>query len=235
MFVPMILVTPCELKYARAPLDGQRCVSDEAADMLHTDHHQCVWRCLMMKTCHYINHNSNTGQCELGLGQCQSLHSAAEIMANAFGPSRQGCFQWGSDQKPGQIPVQTPNGRRYAARVVSGNDVLIGSFYTSSRAFYGVRNNMVFGLINENDREIKILTKDPACPLPWMLYTAGEPLPPGAVTGGRLADGQPTHIAKIVHNNGDIAFGYYDTETVLAYYDYGSPQTTTSMYILVLL
>ena len=64
--------------------------------------------------------------------------------------------------------------------------------------------------------------------------TAGDQLPLGVVTGGRLADGSPIYMAKIIHD-GHIAFGYYDPKTAQAHYDYAVAQTTTTMYLLVLL
>ena len=59
------------------------------------------------------------------------------------------------------------------------------------------------------NQNFEILTKDAACPLPWMPYTAGEPLPSGAVTGGHLADRSVLYVAKIVDNN-YMFFGYYN-------------------------
>ena len=62
---------------------GLRCMTTANTAVWQTAHPQCVWRCLRMKTCRYINHNSATGQCELGLGQCESLQPAAGVLVNA--------------------------------------------------------------------------------------------------------------------------------------------------------
>ena len=73
-----------------------------------------------------------------------------------------------------------------------------------------------------------------AMTVPWMPYTAGEPLPFGAVIGGRLPDGSATYVAKVIHNS-DVVFSYYNSRSALAFYEYYGPQTATSMDILVLL
>ena len=90
---------------------------------------------------------------------------------------------------------------------------------------------MSFVAENQN---IEILTKDAACPLPWMPYTAGEPLPSGAVAGGHLADGSALYVMKIADNN-YMFFGYYNPKESLAYYEHSGARTTTSMEMLILL
>ena len=153
-------------------------------------------------------------------------------MVNAFGPPRRGCIRWDSNGEPGMVAAQNHDGGRVAARAVTTHDVLIGSLFISLRSFFSTRDGVMIG--QENDQEIERLWIDAACPLPWLSYTAGDQLPLGVVTGGRLADGSPIYMAKIIHD-GHIAFGYYDPKTAQAYYDYAAAQTTTSMYLLVLL
>ena len=77
----------------------------------------------------------------------------------------------------------------------------------------GVRISPVTG-----NKNIEILTKGAACPLPWMPYMAGEPLPFGDVTGGHLADESALYVAKVAHNN-YLFFGYYNPIEGLAYFE----------------
>ena len=202
------------------------------SDMRQAAHPQCLWLCLRMKTCRYINHNSATGQCELGLGQCESLQLAAGVLINTFGPPRHGCIRWCARCETGT--VQGTHG--YAARITSDGAVLIGTIYNSSSAvFWANKEGVSIGPVYEADQDIELLLKDATCPLPWMPYTAGEPLPSGAVAGGRLTDGSAMYVAKIISGKGHVVFGYYNPKPALAYYESNGIHTTTSMDILVLL
>ena len=54
---------------------------------------------------------------------------------------------------------------------------------------------------------MEILTKDAACPFLWVLYTAGDPIPFGAVAGGRHVDRSDTCLVKVDHDDFEY-FGY---------------------------
>ena len=213
-----ILVNACETKLTTRPLEGFRCVTNGNTVLWVTTHPQCVWRCLQMKTCHYINHNSDTGQCELGLDECESLQPAAGVMVNGYRPSSHGCLHWGSALGAGLAPVQIMGGYRYVARF-GGNDVIpVGSFTTTRRDFYANMEGEFIGPIYESDKNLEILTRNTACQVPWKPYTAGEPLPFGAVSGGRLTDGSAMYVAKLTHSNGEQLIGYYNSKSGLAFY-----------------
>ena len=222
----------CEFRHTNKPLHGLQCAATITRSVWQTAHPQCVWRCLQMKTCRFINHNSVTGQCDLGLSQCESLQPDAEFMVQAFGPPRHECLHWGSHQEQGRSPVREQN--RFAARIVSGDVLLIGTFYRYGKKFWANKAGVKVASAYETDSSIEFLFKDADCPLPWMLYTAGEPLPYGAVTGGNISDGSATYLAKINHE-GTLMFGYYDPKYSVAYYEHGGVLTSTLMGILVLL
>ena len=231
MYLYSILVTACDPRHTNRPLYGLRCVSTVTANMRQAAHPQCVWRCLRMKTCHYINHNSDTGECELGLGQCESLQSAAGFAVSVFGSPRLGCLRWGSNQEPGSVTVRVAAGN--VARIVSVDTVLIGNSYPRSGQFWSNMEGVSVGPIREVDQDIELLIKDATCPFPWMSYTAGEPHPSGAVAGGHLDDGSATYVARVIHG-GYAVIAYYSPKSSLAYYESGGTHTTTSMDILVL-
>ena len=206
-----------ESKYTTKPIHGLRCHTTARIDVWETAHPQCVWRCLRMKTCRYMNHNSDIGRCELGLGQCESLQQAAGYVVNAFGPPRHGCILWGPRQNPGWIPVQERGGALYVARIVSDDAVLIGKWNTGSELFRANIEGIKMGPINGKEHDIDFLFKGADCPLSWMPYKAGEPLPIGSVAGGHLTDGSVTYVIKIIIPN-DVVFGYYNSKSALAYY-----------------
>ena len=228
-----ILIIACDLSHTNRTLYGLRCETSATTDVRQTARPQCVWQCLRTKTCHYINYNSETGQCELGLGQCESLQPAIGVMVNAIGPPRLGCIYWHSSQNVEGEPFQEMDGVRYIG-CLEGQCGSIVTFNTGGRVLWVNMEGERIGPISETDQTIEILTKHATCPVPWMPYTTGEPLPVGAVTGGRLPDGSTTYVARITHN-GELVFGYYNLRSALAYYEYYGPQTTTSMDILVFL
>ena len=227
-----ILVTACSPRRTNRPLHDLRCVSTAAADMRQEALPQCVWRCLQMKDCLYINNNSVIGECELGHGQCESLQPAAGVLASLFGPLFDNCIRWGSSHKPGWVTVRVAI--RDVARIVRADSVLIGNFYFRRGQVWANKKGVSIGPINEADQDIELLMKDATCPLPWIPYTAGEPLPFGAVAGGHLADGSAIYVAKMIHNSYAV-FGYYNPTSSLAFYETNGIHTTTSMDILMLI
>ena len=228
-----MVIIACEIRHTNKPIFGLQCLTTKSRNVRQTARHHCISLCMRMENCRYINHNSATEQCELGLGPCDSLQPAIGVLVNAFGPPRYDCLHWGSREEPGWVPIVEENGHNYIARTISGNILLIATFDTYSLSLWGNRDGVVVGPVKETDRDIEFLAKDPACPLLWMAYTAGEPLPFGAVAGGSLADGSATYVAKIYHDR--FLFGYYNPKSAVAYYERFGAQTKTSMDLLVLL
>ena len=229
----IVSIIACDLSHTSSHLHGFRCVTIATTNVWQTAHPQCVWRCLWMKTCRYINHNSATGQCELGLGQCEYLQPAVGIMVNAFGPLQHDCIYWRSSKKPEGVPFRDKNGFRLLARLEGGH-VPTGSFNEIKREFWTNLEGEHIGPISEEDQDVEILIKEAACSVPWRPYTTGKPRPLRAVMGGRLPDGSTTYVAKVIHND-EVVFCYHNSRSALAYYEFYGPQTATSMDILVLL
>ena len=230
-FLRSNLAAACELKHANKPLYGQQCVTSEPTEIWQAAHPQCVWRCLRAGACRYINHNSVTGQCELGFSQCQSLQPAAGVIVNVFGPPRQDCLRWGSDQGPGWVPIQERDGDLYVARTIINDSWFTGNFFVGSKELWANGEGVRIGPVTGN-KNIEVLTKNVICILHWLSYAAGEPLPYGAVTGGHLSDGSAVYVMKVIDNNYPF-FGYYNPKSALAYYEYGGARTTALMKILI--
>ena len=152
-----ILVTACSPRRTNRPLHDLRCVSTAAADMRQEALPQCVWRCLQMKDCLYINNNSVIGECELGHGQCESLQPAAGVLASLFGPLFDNCIRWGSSHKPGWVTVRVAI--RDVARIVRADSVLIGNFYFRRGQVWANKKGVSIGPINEADQDIELLWK----------------------------------------------------------------------------
>ena len=229
----------CDIKYTKQPTTGHHCVASSNAELTlwQTDHPHCVWSCLKLKTCCYINHNYNTGQCDLGLDKCESLVPAVGVVVSVFGPPRDSCVLWSSKQEHRYVPieVQDPGGKvRHLARIKTCDSLLVGKFLPETGVIFANNEGEVVGPILELDQDIEFLTMDPACTLTWMPYTAGGLLPVGVISEGPLSDGSITYVSRVTHKD-SLTFGYYNTEAELAFYDWHGPRTKTSIEVVVLL
>ena len=230
-----LYVTACPHKYIQKPLFGYHCVTrlDSMVTAQQTDRPQCVWKCLILETCHNINHNHVTRQCDLGLSKCESLIPVDGGVVNVFGPPRDTCVHWGSSQEPGRVPVEIP-GQVRLARIKIGDALLVGKFTINNEKFWANNEGIQVGPVYETDQDIEFLTVDPACTLPWMPYRAGGLIPADVIGGGHLSDGSTTYVVKVLHNDAQT-FGYYNARSELVYYDYRGANTKNSMEVLVLL
>ena len=226
----------CQLKYINSALTEYRCVSegDNNVELRQMDIHKCVWKCLMLSTCRYINHNQSAGQCVLGLSMCENLQPAPGFWVQAFGPAGHSCLSWGSKDEPDHVPVQMNDGHEiiYISRWIQGNTLIPGKYTTEGRTFW---------CSNEGDRvsqnsldDVNVLTTNPACTLSWMPYTSGAPIPTEAVIGGHLADNTKLYVARVdnVVNN-RLAFGYYNPRSEKAHCELGGVHIATVLHLLI--
>ena len=231
------LSNSCQTKYTNNLISEYRCAPDGNGDagIWKTNLFRCVWKCLSMSTCHYINHNQTADLCILGLGVCEILEPAPRFIIQAFGPSRDVCLSWGSPDEPGRVPVQMHDGHEtvYVARVLRSNALIPGKYVTTGKAFWCSIEGEKTGPINLDD--VSVLTADPACTLPLMPYTSGAPIPPGAVVGGHLADGTTLYVVYVDDGTNRPAYGYYNPSSEIAHYEMHGSRTITTMRLLILL
>ena len=122
----------CDVEYTKQPTNGHRCVasSNTEVTLRQTDRPQCMLKCLQLKTCRYINHNYDTGQCDLGLDKCESLVPAIGVEVNVLGPHRDACEHWAPRQRLGHVLVEVriPGDVMYLARIKIDKTLLVGKF-----------------------------------------------------------------------------------------------------------
>ena len=121
--------------------------------------------------------------------------------------------------------------------MVHGEATVIGKFLDSDTYgphIYVNHQGKRIGADYGSNNVIEVLTTTAGCPLFWVPYTGGNPLPVGAVAGGYLSSGKVTYIAQ--KGVGSIpTFGYYNTDTEFIYYEFQGVQYSTAMEILVLI
>ena len=229
-YIHIARVTGCDTRYTKEPLHDHRCVSEEASEVAiwQTGRPQCVSRCLITKSCHYINHNSRFGQCELGLSQCAFVVPASGMKVNAYGPPRHTCLHWGASDDPGFTLVESHTS--YVGRVVVGDALIVGKSHGPGNGL-AYSDGDVVGYIRDG---FEFLGIAPTCTASWVSYTAGAPLPNGGVVGGYLASGTETYVISAFLEDA-WHVGYYVTEDKLAHFEHYNAQTASSVRMLVLL
>ena len=230
-------ISGCQVKHINNELSEYRCVSenDGDANIWIMNLPQCVSKCLSMSTCRYINYNTATGQCGLGLGVCVSLVPAPGFLLKAFGPASNICLKWGSHDAPGRVPIQIYDGTEiiYASRVFRSNALIPGKYVTGGQRFYCSIEGVKTGPISLQD--VDILTTDPVCTWSIVLYTSGDPIPSGAVIGGHLADSTKLYVVLVDNGSDRPSYGYYNPISGIAHYEFRGAKTTKTMHLLVLL
>ena len=233
----VISVATCDTRYTREPLYGHRCMAGSEAAVSQVDRPRCQWQCLR-QNCSYINYNPDSDQCEIGLGQCESLAPTAGVMVNVYWQPRDDCLHWASYQEPGRLAVGE-GGRSvpsYAGRTKIGEAMVLGKFLAIPGSLHIWVNNQgsLLAISDGSGNGIEVLTTIAGCPLFWVPYTGGGPLPSGAVVGGYLTDGTATYVAR-KHHVTDVAVGYYNTEIEMIYFASGEARTSRTMEVLVLI
>ena len=233
----VIFVATCETRYTKEPLYEHRCMSGSEVPVSNVDRLRCQWQCLR-QNCSYINYNPESDQCEIGLGQCESLVSAAGDLVNVYWQPRDNCLNWGSRQEPGCVAVGE-GGRSpslYTGRTKIGEAMVLGSFVAIPDSLHiWVKNQGSMLPVRDGSRNgIEVLSTIVGCPLFWVPYIGGDHLPIGAVVGGYLPYGKAAYVAR-KHYVTDVAVGYYNTETEMIYFASGAARTSRTMEVLVLI
>ena len=89
-------------------------------------------------------------------------------------------------------------------------------------------------IVHGSGTVVEVLNTIAGCPLFWVPYTGGDPLPSGAVVGGYIADVTPTYVARKQYST-NLACGYYNTECEMIHYESSGARTSSTMELLVLL
>ena len=232
-----LFAAACETRYTKHPLYGHRCISSSDVVVHQADRRECQWRCLKIQYCSYINYNPNSDQCEIGLGQCESLVPAAGVMVNIYWQPRDVCLHWGFYQELGRVAVWRGSPRP-VCRTKLENALVIGKYIAltspNNPGTWVNNQGKQISVIHGSGNVVEVLTTIAGCPLFWVPYTGGNPLPSGVVVGGYLANGKATNVARVQYST-DLAVGYYNPDTEMAYYASRGARISSTMEILVLI
>ena len=203
-------VVPAELQLHR------RCVTDSAHTLNLTSFppHICTLECMRRQHCLFTNYNKAQKYCLLIDDKCMQWEVDNEFELRYLGLPRQKCVSW--------VPVSvfnptlgvTRSHGTYAGRWRDAFNTVPGKYIPSQGVVYVAMG----GAAHHFPNGIEVLQVHPECQVTWLDYTAGEPIPDGAVAGGSLATEVGTDIYVIrAQVSMDDQFGYYDPNTNLGY------------------
>ena len=228
MFATCILpiVLSCQTLHLRNRLMGLGCSWDNQVNFTGVAEHECVLCCVSDKSCTAVNYDVQEKVCTGIEVPCPVLqiyqHIHYQILA---APPVDGCVQWVSTSDwsyPRMVKYNSdPNGNdlHAIARLTRAGEVPPARWSKAKNRAYTVQNNTKFV-----SSVFEVLVVKESCSVRWVNYDApnGNPLPPGVILGGHLADGTELYVAiSCLSANWQVA-GYYNHDTRIGTCQWGS-------------
>lgn len=223
----------CQTSYSREPLDGIKCVSENQIyqNLTNTQWHICVIYC-MQRSCAFINYNRPKRYCLVSDDSCAITEPAEDFTMAVFGPQWE-CLKWvnhtGADvpQDAVQFYDHLHDFILWPARVRDNRNILPGKTTVHTDWSWACLEGQWY----DRSQDKEVLTVAPNCMVTWQSFTAGDPLPAGAVVGGQLADGEPLYI---IASTSIGSVGSYNPQTEDACVEFDGAHSVANMAILVL-
>ena len=220
-------------KYTHRALNGYHCTSDYISNYTAIEHQRCVAHCITNPYCWVLGYNSWGKYCLLGTQPCVKAVSDNDFRMMTFRKHEHiSCIQWvWSDRS--SYPTRTveqihPLYQALARKPIQG-EIYIGRSNPGLGKIFLSRNGAAV-----NYRGYYLLVVSDSCSVAWVPYTAGNPLPRGAVEGGFLNSLGATYCMRVWNPpEATYLYGYYAQSSGLGYYAYWGSKTTVQMDILI--
>ena len=210
-----------------------RCViaGEFSLNLTSIAYHECTLECIRRHNCLLTNYNKAKHYCLLTNEKCIELELDDEFQLRYFGPTGATCLSWvpSSVIQPRLSPHIVEN--IYPARWRHGLYTVPGKFVASDNQWRGIFEGERY-TFDPTEVNIEFLQVRPECQVTWLIYSAGNPIPDGAVIGGYLATGAESDVYMMLVLGGH--FGYYDPVTELAYASVPE-RIFTTMKIMILM
>ena len=226
--------------YTRQPMLGQRCHLDSPENLttlLNIARAQCVWNCLSRDNCHVVSHEHHLNLCELSPQFCDKVLPHENFTINAYGIERSQCLKWVA---PAQYDSQTAveflrqigSTKVLAVGRIQDNTGLYPGKYLNTSLTVAYAANASTFVISGNGCEALLV--DPGCMWTWIMYTAGNELPVGAVAGGHYRN-DVLYVARCTFGI-KYAIGYYRPSSQIGYFaHYAAVRNNSDFEILVIM
>ena len=230
-------VSSCKSVALRDRLIGFGCAEDNQKTFTDVAEHECILHCVGDKSCTAVNYDAKDKMCTRLEYPCPVLGIYEHLTYQILAPAPiDGCAQWvvTNDWNYPRIVKKNEVPGAYSpvvvARIVANEEILPAKWPLYNTNAYTIQESsaLVHGVF-----EVFVVNK--ACSLLWLSYDAssGDPLPPGAIPGGRLADGTPLYVAAVhVTGHGKYVLGYYNHLTRMGACYYSGVQEAQSVQML---
>ena len=207
------------------PAGGQYCAAEGAA-LYDMELHQCIYECLLSLNCAALNYNSTDDKCTFFYNACPLANEALTMEYIVFtkSPAHQ-CSEWipytSRDALDGRM-IASQTGALMVSRIKYKGNYIIGYEYIPyGQCFtYTVVDEKTVSSGSSAPCERLRIADD--CTALWVLYTARDPLPTRAVTGGHMVSGEVAYVTKF-----DILYNG-ETVTISGYYTKGAPNAVSA-------
>ena len=204
--------------------------------------HQCKYICIQYANCAAVNYNSTDGKCTFLYKPCPLAHEAPgmEYLVFTKTPAHQ-CSQWLPYTSPDAVDarmITSQTGVLMVSRIKYNGNYIIGYEYIpygKCFTYTTVDEKIVSSGSSVPCERLRIAD---GCTAFWISYTAGDPVPARAVTGGRMFSGEVAYVIKfdILHGGATVIIsGYYTEGAPEAVSAYLGIRTSNTMMMLVIL
>ena len=228
-------VISCESFHLHDKLLGYGCGWNNQVIITDVAEHECVLRGMLDKSCTAVNYDVQDRVCMRMEVPCPVLEIHQYVHYQILTPTpADGCVLWmvpNDWSHPRMVKyINKPESRHAVARIESAGELLPAKWPRNVPKASSVQNNAQF-----SDSVFEVLVVKESCSLRWVNYNAssGNPLPPGAILGGHLADGTLLYVALFQVAASRKMVGYYNDETRMGTCSfYGVRNIQDSMEIL---
>ena len=227
------LVPTIGVQYTHRPTNGYYCASAYTTNYTEIGHQPCVAHCITNPHCWVLAYNSREKYCLLGTQPCAKAVADDVFRMMTFRKHEYvSCIQWvwsdGSSHQNRTAEQVHPYYQAVARRPIDG-EIYIGRSNPGLGKIFLARNGVAL-----NYRDYYLLVVSDSRSVAWVPYTAGNPLPRGAVEGGYLNSLGTTYCMRVWNmRESTYLYGYYAQSSGMGYYAYWGSKTTTQMDVLV--
>ena len=184
----------------------------------HVSRHVCTHYCVSELWCSMLSYHMDGGVCILHKENCVVMMVATDQVLSYIMLYRQhyhGCISWlpyKANITYSERLVRMNNGQLITVRM-HHNDEILPAWLHKNKLIKTV--SLVDGpaLVRKNlDSDVQFLVVSDSCSVVWVLYIAGNLMPPRAVVGGRKWNDGPLYVAALWTTNADMnkKYGYHD-------------------------
>ena len=229
----------CKFYESAEPYGGKYCIGEGTTNLM-LQIHQCQYMCLQSETCKAYNYNVTENMCTRFTSPCPQAFSdpTMEYVVFRITPINQ-CYEWvkySSRDSLDERMIATDTPIHIVARLqVNGNDV-VSYFVINDETCYGTLVDTEYN--SHQGHQCERLRVVEGCTIFWVPYTAGRPLPPNAVIGGVLANGDVPYVVKfdIIYKGAVQSIsGHYIEGGPHAISGYAETRYSTTMMMMVVL